>query len=120
MAKLTQKEFMEKVNTIIGDRTDDEALSFIEDCKDTISSDGDDWKAKYDEQVTKNEELEKSWREKYKARFFAADDSSQEDNHENNKKTNPAKPKDTVDDDEQAKLEQAEKIRCDDLFTPAD
>ena len=117
MAKLTQKEFMEKLGKIIGDRTDDEALGFIEDCKDTISSDGDDWKAKYDEQVTKNEELEKSWREKYKARFFAADDSSQEDNHENNKKTNPANvDNDDIGDEEKAKLEQAEKVRIDDLF----
>lgn len=119
MAKLTQKEFMEKLDKIIGDRTDNEALNFIEDCKDTISSEGDDWKAKYDEEVQKNAELEKTWREKYKARFFAADESSINNPNENNNKTNPAKPKDTVDDDEQAKLEQAEKIRFDDLFTPA-
>lgn len=120
MAKLTQKEFMDKVNQIIGDRTDDDALAFIEDCKDTISSDGDDWKIKYEEQVKVNEELEKNWRKKYKDRFFATDDSSLNDNHENNNNTNPAKPKDTIDDEESAKLEQAEKVRFDDLFKAED
>ena len=120
MAKLTKKEFMEKVNLIVGDRTDDEALSFIEDCKDTFSSDGDDWKAKYEAEVQAKEELDKTWRQKYKDAFFAEDDSSHDDNHENNSKTNPAKPKDTIDDDEQAKLEQANKVRFDDLFKPAD
>ena len=120
MAILTQKEFMEKLNKIIGDRTDDEALGFIEDCKDTIGSDGDEWKQKYDEQVAANAELEKSWREKYKARFFATDDTSLIDKNPNNDKTNPAKPKDNVDDEEQAKLEQANNVRFDDLFKPAE
>ena len=110
---------MEKVSLIVGDRTDDDALSFIEDCKDTFSSDGDDWKAKYEAEVQAKEELDKTWRQKYKDAFFAEDDSSH-DNHENNSKTTPAKPKDTIDDDEQAKLEQANKVRFDDLFKPAD
>ena len=33
MSKLTQKEFMDKAKAILGDRTDDEAISFLEDCK---------------------------------------------------------------------------------------
>lgn len=119
MAVLTQKEFMEKLNTFIGDRTDDEALAFIEDCKDTISSDKDEWKQKYDEQVQKTNDLEKTWREKYKARFFESDDTPDNNNHTNNKKTNPATPKPDELDEEEQKLEKAEKIRFDDLFTPA-
>ena len=122
MARLTQSEFMTKLKTFIGDRTDDEAISFIEDCKDTITDDKDDWKSKYDDVVKEKEELDKTWRQKYTDRFFSSDshDNENKDNHENNKKTNPAsKPSDELD-DEQEKMEQAEKIRVDDLFKPAD
>lgn len=122
MARLTQSEFMTKLKTFIGDRTDDEAISFIEDCKDTITDDKDDWKSKYDDVVKEKEELDKTWRQKYTDRFFSSDshDNENKDNHENNKRTNPAsKPSDKLD-EEQEKMEQAEKIRVDDLFKPAD
>ena len=113
---------MEKVKVVLGDRTDDDAISFLEDCKDTISSEGDDWKQKYDEVVKEKEELDKTWRQKYTDRFFAPDDSHNDDDkitHENNKKTNPANVKNDMSEEEQ-KLEQAEKIRMDDLFKPAE
>ena len=123
MAVLSQKEFMEKLKTIIGDRTDDVAISFIEDCKDTISEDKDDWKGKYDALVKEKDDLDKEWRKKYTDRFFAPDSHNDDNNdkNENNHKTNPA----TIGgknepDEEQQKLEQAEKIRFNDLFKPAD
>ena len=123
MARLSQKEFMEKLKTFIGDRTDDEAISFIEDCKDTITEDKDDWKTKYDNVVKEKEELDKQWRTKYTERFFSPDSHNDENNnnHDNNNKTNPANvgTKDEPD-EEQQKLEQAEKIRFNDLFKPAD
>lgn len=122
MARLTQSEFMTKLKTFIGDRTDDEAISFIEDCKDTITDDKDDWKKKYDDVVKEKEELDKTWRQKYTDRFFSSDshDNENNNNHENNKRTNPAStPSDELD-EEQEKMEQAEKIRIDDLFKPAD
>lgn len=123
MAKLTQKEFMDKVKVILGDRTDDEAISFLEDCKDTISSEGDDWQKKYDEAVKEKEELDKTWRQKYTDRFFSSDDShidEDKDQHENNKRTNPANVDMNNVDEEREKQEQAEKVRIDDLFKPAD
>ena len=123
MARLSQKEFMEKLKTFIGDRTDDDAISFIEDCKDTITDDKDDWKQKYDDVVKEKEELDKTWRQKYTERFFSSDSHNDDNNgkNENNHKTNPA----TIGgknepDEEQQKLEQAEKIRFNDLFKPAD
>lgn len=122
MARLTQTEFMTKLKTIIGDRTDDEAISFIEDCKDTITEDKDDWKSKYDDVVREKDELDKTWRQKYTDRFFSTDSHTDENNnnHENNKNTNPAsKPSDKLD-EEQEKIEQANKVRFDDLFKPAD
>lgn len=118
---MNKEEFMTKLKGIIGDRTDDAAISFIEYCNDTIADDKDDWKSKYDEVVKEKEELDKTWRQKYTDRFFSSDSHNENnDNHENNKKTNPAsKPSDKLD-EEQEKMEQAEKIRVDDLFTPAD
>jgi len=123
MARLSQKEFMEKLKTFIGDRTDDEAISFIEDCKDTITDDKDDWKTKYDNVVKEKEELDKQWRTKYTERFFSSDSHNDNNNnsHDNNNNTNPANvgTRDEAD-EEQQKLEQAEKIRFNDLFKPAD
>ena len=116
MAKLTQTEFMTKVKAIIGDRTDDEAISFLEDCKDTIEGDKDDWKSKYDTVVREKEELDKQWREKYTNTFFSPVSHNNNDNHENNQNTNPANVNRNNVDEEQEKLEQAEKVRFDDLF----
>lgn len=116
MAKLSQKEFMEKVKTVLGDRDDDEALSFLEDCKDTISSEDDSWKEKYDTVVKEKEELDKQWRTKYKERFYSSDDShtDKDDNIDTKKKPSQTSTTEPEDDD---KLEQAEKVRFDDLFT---
>lgn len=121
MARLSNTEFMDKLKNILGDRTDDEALSFIEDCKDTIAGDKDDWKQKYDDVVKEKEELDKTWRRKYADRFFSPDSHNDDnkDTHENNKRTNPANMPNEIDEEEQ-KMEQAEKIRFDDLFKPAD
>ena len=116
MAILTSTEFMTKLKTFIGERTDDEALSFIEDCKDTIDGGGDDYRSKYEAAVKEKEETEKMWRQKYADRFFSPDTHTNEDNHENNDKTNPANVNRNNVDEEQEKLEQAEKVRFNDLF----
>lgn len=119
MAVLTQKEFMENLNKLLGDRTDDEALKFIEDANDTITEHGDEWKDKYETLVQEKDDLDKAWRQRYRDRFFSSDTSlDDKGNHDNNHSTNPATPKDDIDDELAAKLEQANKIRCDDLFTP--
>ena len=70
MAVLSKEDFLKAIQTRIGEDSSDDAMKFIEDMTDTFDSlttastgDGEDWKAKYDE-------LDKTWREKYKARFF--------------------------------------------------
>ena len=71
MAVLNKEEFLSRLQERIGEDTSDEAMAFIEDMTDTFNdmetrSNGqsdEEWKTKY-------EELDKSWREKYKARFF--------------------------------------------------
>lgn len=62
--KLSKEELIEKVKAYVGDRTDDETISLIEDISDSmdVAVDGEDWKEKY-------EELDNQWREKYIARF---------------------------------------------------
>ena len=72
MAVKTKAEILEAIRSRVGDSTDDETLEFLEDVTDTLTdletrtSDSTDWKGKY-------EELDKSWREKYRERFFSSD-----------------------------------------------
>lgn len=70
MAVLSKDDFLSAIKTRVGEDVSDDAMKFIEDMTDTFNSlssatekDGEDWKAKY-------EELDKTWRDKYKARFF--------------------------------------------------
>lgn len=87
MAVLNKEEFMSRLKERIGEDTSDEAMTFIEDMTDTFNdmetrssgNNDEQWQQKYDE-------LDKSWREKYKARFF-------------NSETNPADVKDEQEDD---------------------
>ena len=61
--KLSKEELLEKVKAYVGDRTDDETISLIEDISDSMEVTYDEkWKEKY-------EELDNQWREKYIARF---------------------------------------------------
>jgi len=110
MAKLSSEEFMNSVKAIIGDRDDDEALKFIEDCKDTITGEHDDWKAKYEEAVKEKEDLDKSWRAKYKERFYSSDTNINEPNPKDNNEHNNIL--DTRSDEEK----KAESITINDLF----
>lgn len=69
MAIRTAEELRESVRMIIGDRTDDDAIAFIEDFTDTMNDvqrkidESGDWEKKYHEN-------DAEWREKYRARFF--------------------------------------------------
>lgn len=71
MAVLNKEEFMERLRERIGEDTSDEAMSFIEDMTDTFNdmetrssgNNDEQWKHKY-------EELDKTWRKKYRDRFF--------------------------------------------------
>lgn len=72
MAILTKDEFFKRVQERVGNDTSEEAITFLEDVTDTYadmerraSESGDEWKRKY-------HELDNSWREKYKHRFFTA------------------------------------------------
>ena len=100
MSVLNRDEFFSRVNERIGTDSSEEAISFIEDMADTYNhlesvanGDGVDWKAKYDE-------LDKSWKEKYRHRFFSG---------------GPTSPTQLGDFDE-VEDDKAETIKIDDLF----
>ena len=68
MAVKSREDLFASMNTILGDRNDDQALEFIQDMSDTFdnmqSSHGEYTKEKFDE-------LDASWRQRYRERFFS-------------------------------------------------
>ena len=78
MAVRTMDEILESVNEILGDNTDDNAITFLEDLTDTITDledrangDGTDWESRY-------RENDAAWRKKYKERFYSNEPASKE------------------------------------------
>lgn len=71
MAVLTREDYLERLNTLVGEDNTDEALQIIEDFTDTFdnlgtqndNNDNENWKQKY-------EELDATWRQKYRDRFM--------------------------------------------------
>lgn len=107
MAILSKEDFLNAIKVRVGDDNSDEAMKFIEDMTDTYESiagsnedDGEDWKAKY-------EDLDKTWREKYKARFFAGT------NEKSSKETDAKSVKEEQETDVK---EDGENVTFDDLF----
>jgi hypothetical protein len=100
MAVRSKDELMDRISTIIGDRTDDDALEFMADFTDTYDSlnnhEGMYTKEQYDN-------LDASWRQKYKDRFFSGPANDDENENKNNKE----KDKDKA---------PAEEITIEDLF----
>lgn len=70
MAILSREDYLERLNKLVGEDNSDEALQIIEDFTDTFDNlgtqndnDNEDWKQKY-------EELDATWRQKYRDRFM--------------------------------------------------
>ena len=107
MAILSKEDFLNSIKQRIGDDTSDDAMKFLEDMTDTFEdlskakeTDGEDWKAKYDE-------LDKTWRDKYKARFFEGSNAN------SSNETNASGVKDEETNDTQ---DDSESVTFDDLF----
>lgn len=68
MAVRTQEELMNQFSTIIGeDNTDDNVLAFMTDMRDTLSDSGSETIATLRKE---KEDLDKSWRKKYRDAFM--------------------------------------------------
>ena len=109
--KLTREEYMASIASIIGDRTDDEALKFVEDMTDTFDGNVN---TEYEETINtlnatikeltdKNNTIEEEWRKKYLARFYGGSDEEIDPSNQN------------VIEDE-TMLDGEENITIDDLF----
>lgn len=114
MSKLSADEFMNSVKELLGDRDDDIALKFLEDCKDTIAGEKDDYKEKYETAIKEKEALDKEWRTKYKERFYSSDTNS------NNPKDKDKNEHEHIMDERSDEQKKAESISINDLFKPAD
>ena len=77
MPKLERDAFMERIKAIVGEATDDDALSFIADMTDTYDglAQPSDWEEKYNAEHAAHEAL----RKEYKDRFFSGGTDSQHD-----------------------------------------
>ena len=89
--KLTREEYMASIASIIGDRTDDEALKFVEDMTDTFDGNVN---TEYEETINnlnatikeltdKNNTIEEEWRKKYLARFYGGSDEEIDPSNQN-------------------------------------
>lgn len=99
MAVLTKDEFFNEVNGIVGTNTSDEALKFIENMTDTYNDlekktdvDPENWEEKY-------HQLDESWKQKYKNRFFSTGGNS------------------AIMDEDNQPVKDPEKITMEDLFS---
>lgn len=106
MAVLKTEDFMAAIKSVVGDRSDDEAIKFIEDASDTITSltSGEDWKAKY-------EENDAAWRTRYRDRFFGAN-TAKDEYQPDSTRMNPQWESGVVQNENMAE----EKTSYDDLF----
>lgn len=100
MAVLTKEDFMKRVEERIGDDTSDEAISFVEDMTDTFNDMETRSGVSEEEWQTKLDNLDASWRQKYRDRFF-------------NSQTTPEEVKEEQTEDV---IDDAEEISFDDLF----
>lgn len=74
MAVVEKESIMTRLNELIGDRTDDEALSIVEDVSDTIDSSSGVGMVTEEEANRRVAEKEAEWRKKYKERFFSGEE----------------------------------------------
>lgn len=102
--QLNREEFITAISTIVGERTDDEAISFVENMTDTYDAFGDSEKDKTIADLQKSlEETEQLWRKKYRDRFYSGTDEEE----------NPSNQ--TLEEDKDKMIE-PEEITIDDLF----
>lgn len=113
MAVLTREDYLSRLQELIGERNDDEALGILEDFTDTfdngMSDNSEELTALRDEvENLKNEnvELENTWRNKYKARFYGGSDEE----------ANPSNQSETDGTGTAEEVPEPEDITIDDLF----
>lgn len=74
MAVLTRDDFFAKIHDHMGNVSSDEDISFLEDMTDTYNDLESRSKGSSEDYERRLKELDNSWREKYKHRFFNGGD----------------------------------------------
>ena len=92
----TKDEIMKEIRAYIGDRSDDQTISLVENISDTI----DDYAA-HGDYDTKLMAVEEEWRKKYMERFFEGDKEEKISEVKEEKEDN----------------DKSEEIKIDDLYT---
>nr|DAD57066.1 MAG TPA: hypothetical protein [Bacteriophage sp.] len=89
MAVRTREELLESIRARVGEQTDDETISFLEDVTDTLTDfetrangDGENWEQRY-----KDNDAE--WRKKYTERFFSSEPTEITENKQKVEETKP-------------------------------
>lgn len=89
MAVRTREELLDSIRARVGEQTDDETISFLEDVTDTLTDfetrangDGEDWEQRY-----KDNDAE--WRKKYTERFFSSEPTEPTDPKPKDEEKNP-------------------------------
>lgn len=75
MAKRTDSELLKAIGEALPDATSDEAIALLTDVRDTLSGNANSAQIEREYQQ-KIEELDSSWREKFKETFYAPIDES--------------------------------------------
>lgn len=89
MSVLSKDKLLEKIRSLLGERTDDEAITFIEDVTDTYDSISDAKSGYTEDEVTaKVNEVEEKWRKKYRDRFFGSGGDDDDDDEPDGGNTN--------------------------------
>lgn len=97
---LSKDDFISRISERLGEDNSDETLTLIEDVTDTLndyeerlsSEDNEDWKSKY-------EELDASWRKRYRERFFKPETTPEEVKNEQEKDVKDDSKEDVTFDD---------------------
>lgn len=90
----SREDYSNRISAIIGDRTDDDALNFVQDIMETYDSmsagSGGITQEQYDADIANaRAEVETEWRTKYKNAFFKGPDDSIKDGKQSGKPSNP-------------------------------
>lgn len=80
---VTINELTERIAGIVGDRTDDEALQFLEDFDDTVRSLGDGITQEDLDAAVNAKDVE--WRERYRERFLRGPEKTEDEGAEETK-----------------------------------
>ena len=83
MARLSREDFTKAITTVIGDRSDEDSVKFIEDMTDTYNGLEADKNVSVTEWEQKYNALNETWSKRYKDRFLSGSDEQQNNgNHE--------------------------------------